>query len=136
MHITHISAGELTSPNISRPAPPPEPIAVLSENAFADRLADAVVGEAIVYHVGLLARDRTSAVSDLPENHRIELNAIAARAMRLFLAGRVTLVQRRVDTERCAYLAIVCRQPRRLHPPHSAAVAQAMHGVPVRSAAQ
>ena len=116
MHITHIPARELSSPSLSRPAPTPEPIAVLTENAFVDRLADAVVGEVIIYHVGHLARDRTRVISDLPEHHRVELNAIAARAMRLFLAGRVTLVQRRMDTERCAYLAIVLKQPRRMLP--------------------
>ena len=114
MNITYISAAELSSPSISRPAPAPEPIPVLTENAFVDRLSDAVVGEVIIYHVGHLARDRTRVVSDLPDDRRFELNAIATRAMRLFLAGRVTLVQRRVDAGRCAYLAIVCRQPRRI----------------------
>lgn len=114
MNITYISAAELSSPSISRPAPAPEPIPVLTENAFVDRLADAVVGEVIVYHVGHLASARSRDMSNLPDDRRFELNAIATRAMRLFLAGRVTLVQRRVDAGRCAYLAIVCRQPRRI----------------------
>ena len=116
MHTTHISADKLPAPNVSQPMPASEPVAVSTENAFADRLADAMAGEVIIYHVGHLARDRTRVISDLPEHHRVELNAIAARAMRLFLAGRVTLVQRRVDTERCAYLAIVLKQPRRMPP--------------------
>jgi hypothetical protein len=125
MHITHIAAGKLPAPNVSQSIPTPEPVAVRTENAFADRLADAVVGEVIIYHVGHLARDRTRVISDLPEHHRVELNAIATRAMRLFLAGRVTLVQRRVDTDRCAYLAIVCKQPRRMQPPRAAIMSRA-----------
>lgn len=114
MHITYISSGELSPSNNSSPAPAPQPIPVLTENAFADRLAAAVVGEVIVYHVGHLASDRSRDMSNLSEDRRFEINAIAARAMRLFLAGRVTLAQRRVATGRCAYLAIVCSQPRRI----------------------
>jgi len=126
MHITYISVGEPSPPNISRSAPTSEPIPVLTENMFAARLADAVAGEVIVYHVGLLARDRTRFISDLPEGHRIELNAIATRALRLFLASRVTRVQRRVDAGRCAYLAIVCKQPRRMQPLRFASAPHAM----------
>jgi hypothetical protein len=85
----------------------------LSETEFCDQIADAVPGEAVTYHVGMLARDRTWPLSKLPEDQRIVLGAIANRALKLFEAGRVHLVQRRVGPERFAYLAIVRRQPRR-----------------------
>jgi hypothetical protein len=85
---------------------------VLSETEFCDRIADAVPSEAVTYHVGMLARDRYWPLSKLPEDQRIALGAIANRALKLFEAGRVHLVQRRVGPDRFTYLAIVRSQPR------------------------
>lgn len=79
----------------------------LTENEFCDRVTDAVPGEVIVYHVGMLAADRCLKVSTLPECRRIELNAVANRALKLANDGEVHLVQHRIGPERFAYLAII-----------------------------
>lgn len=88
----------------------------LTENEFCDHVTDAVPGEVIAYHVGMLAADRSLSVSTLPEGRRIELNAVANRALQLSDAGLVHLLQRRVGSERFAYLAVVRPQPRRTGP--------------------
>jgi hypothetical protein len=38
---------------------------VLDENTLCDRFADATAGEAITYHIGMLARDRDKVATDL-----------------------------------------------------------------------
>ena len=95
------------------PSQPARPDVVRSLNGLADRLAAAMPGEAITYHVGMLARDRWPLSFVLPEVHRLELNAIADRAQQLADAGMVHLVQRRLAEERFAYLLIVRPRPRR-----------------------
>ena len=84
----------------------------LTENGLCDRFADAAPGEAIVYHVGLLARDRDKVASELPPERRDDLEAIARRVMAMAEAGLGHLVQRRVAPMRCAYLLVVCHRPR------------------------
>ena len=85
---------------------------VLTENSLCDRFADAVPGEAIVYHIGLLARDRDKVASELPPERREDLEAVARRVMAMTEAGLGHLLQRRVSPTRCAYLLIVCRRPK------------------------
>ncbi len=87
----------------------------LTENEFCDRVTDAVPGEIIAYHVGMLAADRSLSVSTLPEGRRIELNAVANRALKMANAGGMHLVQHRIGTERFAYLAIVRPQSLPVH---------------------
>ena len=89
----------------------------LTENEFCDRVTDAVPGEVIAYHVGMLAADRSLSVSTLPEGRRIELNAVANRALKLANAGGMHLVQHRIGPERFAYLAIVRPQSLPVHRP-------------------
>ena len=83
----------------------------LDENDLCDRFADAAPGDAIIYHVGLLARDRDKVASELPPHRRDDLEAVARRVMAMAEAGLGHLVQRRVAPMRCAYLLVVCRRP-------------------------
>lgn len=123
MHMVNLTTPTLSHAQMSAGPSPfdrlTDPIPTATENDFCDRLAEAVVGDVIVYHLGLLARDRSPVCSDLPEGQRVEVAAIANRAMRLCEAGRVLLVQRRLDAGCCAYLAIVRLQPRRMASPRS-----------------
>ena len=84
---------------------------VLTENGLCDRYADASPGDAIVYHIGLLARDRDRIASDLPAERRADLEAVARRVWAMAEAGLGHLVQRRVAEGRCAYLLIVRSRP-------------------------
>ena len=81
------------------------------ERAFCDLVNGAASGTVITYHVGHLAYDRTLSAKVLDEVRRRRLNAVANRALRLAQAGWVDLVQRRIDSNRVAYLAIVRRRP-------------------------
>jgi len=87
------------------------PDVVLTENGLCDRYADASPGEAIIYHIGLLARDRDKVASELPPERREDLEAVARRVWAMAEAGLGRLVQRRVAEGRCAYLLIVRPRP-------------------------
>jgi hypothetical protein len=84
---------------------------VLTENGLCERYADASPGDAIVYHLGLLARDRDKAASELPPARREDLDRVARRVWAMAEAGLGHLVQRRVAEGRCAYLLIVRPRP-------------------------
>jgi hypothetical protein len=84
---------------------------VLTENGLCDRYADASPGEAIVYHIGLLARDRDKVASELLPERREDLEAVARRVWAMAEAGLGHLAQRRVVDGRCAYLLIVRPRP-------------------------
>ncbi|GGC64387.1 hypothetical protein GCM10011504_48130 [Siccirubricoccus deserti] len=101
---------------------------VLTENDLCDRLADAMAGAIITYHIGMLARDRDKAASQLPPDERLELIAVAERARRFSEAGLAHLVQRRVGEERFAYLLIVRSRPRNGRSPLALAMAGFLQG--------
>ena len=84
---------------------------VLTENGLCDRYADASPGDAIVYHIGLLARDRDKVATELPPERREDLEAVARRVWAMAEAGLGHLVQRRVAEGRCAYLLVVRPRP-------------------------
>ena len=84
---------------------------VLTENGLCDRYADASPGEAIIYHIGLLARDRDKVASELSPERREDLEAVARRVWAMAEADLGHLVQRRVAEGRCAYLLIVRPRP-------------------------
>jgi hypothetical protein len=88
------------------------PSLVRNETDLCDRLAQAMPGGVIAYHLGMLARDRAPTCQLLPERRRLDLNAIADRVLQLAAAGRVHLLQRRIGPDRFAYLAIVRSRPR------------------------
>lgn len=85
--------------------------AVLTENDLCDRYADASPGDAIIYHIGLLARDRDRIASELAPERRADLDAIARRVWAMAETGLGHLVQRRVAEARCAYLLVVRSRP-------------------------
>lgn len=84
---------------------------VLTENGLCDRYADASPGDAIVYHIGLLARDRDRIASELSAERRVDLDAVARRVWAMAETGLGHLVQRRVAEGRCAYLLVVRPRP-------------------------
>ena len=84
----------------------------LTENTLCDRFADAAPGDALTYHIGLLARDRDRLASALDQEAREDLEAVARRAWKLAEAGLAHLAQRRLAEERFAYLLIVRPRPR------------------------
>lgn len=85
---------------------------VRDANALCDRVTAASPGDTIAYHVGFLARDRYRIISDLPEDERLELEALADCVMRMGEAGWVHLLQRRINVEYFAYLVVVRTRPR------------------------
>jgi len=80
---------------------------VLDENTLCDRLADAAAGDAITYHIGMLARDRDKVATKLPPERRDELELVARRALAMAEAGLCHLLQRRMETECFAYILVV-----------------------------
>lgn len=80
---------------------------VADANALSAIIADAAPGVVVIYHVGMLARDRYPNLSHLPEDRRAELNVLADYALRLADAGWVHLLQRRIAEERFAYLLVI-----------------------------
>ena len=72
---------------------------VVDANGFGDWIAGARPGDIVEYHRGLLAKDRA-----MPKAH--DVDAVGAAAWRAYESGRVALVQRRIESGVCAYLAI------------------------------
>jgi hypothetical protein len=89
---------------------------VSTENELHDRLARAEPGAALIYHIGMLARDRDRLATTLTPEQRDELNALASRAWRLAASGWGNLLQRRIGEECFAYLLVVRKRPRRNTP--------------------
>lgn len=85
---------------------------VVTENDLCDRYADAAPDTVIIYHMGLLARDRDAAASSLTSDARAELDRVAGRAWAMAEQGLVHLLQRRVAPECFAYLAVTRPRPR------------------------
>lgn len=81
-------------------------------NALCDWVTTASPGDTIAYHVGFLARDRYPIISNLPEDGRLELDALADCVLRMGEAGWVHPLQRRIDVECFAYLVVVRTRPR------------------------
>jgi hypothetical protein len=77
-------------------------------------LNQAEAGDIIEYHRGVLALDRSFPSDPRTEDDCIALDRVAHLAMRLSDRGFVDLVQRRVDGEQFAYLAIARQRDGRL----------------------
>ena len=71
---------------------------------FDDWFKQAAPGEAAIYHRGLLVADRANAF-------RSELKQVADRVRWLAQRGQVLLVQKRIDEERCDYIAVKAANP-------------------------
>ena len=77
-------------------------------------LNQAKPGDAIEYHRGLLALDRSRESSALSEDDRQALRRLANLAMRLADRGLIDLVQRRIRPDCFSYIAIARRRNREL----------------------
>lgn len=73
------------------------PTVISSPRLFDSMLDGMERGQAMVYHEGLLMRDRQG---------NEDVNAVAWRAWRAMEAGAVALVQARLNPGVCAYLAV------------------------------
>ena len=86
---------------------------LISEEQFCDWIADALPGQRLEYHRGLLGCDRMPSAKALPEPDRLSLVALAKRALQLAEGGRVLLVQRRHGDGDYSYTAIKTRRRHR-----------------------
>jgi hypothetical protein len=81
----------------------------ITEAALCDWIASAMVGQAIVYHEGMLLRDRASDVSTLGSKDRNRLHAVARRAWIACELGLVHLFSQKISEGRYLYLAMRSR---------------------------
>ena len=110
MHLVHLTTHLLPPAQVSKASVPTN--VVVSENDLCDQLADAMPGDTITYHVGMLARDRAPQTQVLSPDRCRDLGAVADRVLQLAEAGWVHLQQRRIGEERFAYFLIVRPRPR------------------------
>jgi hypothetical protein len=82
----------------------------VDETRLCAWFGQAGVGDALVYHRGLLANDRAPAFSRLPSREQQELGRVARRAWNLASAGLASLVQMRHGPYDYEYSIVV--QPR------------------------
>lgn len=81
----------------------------LTEAALCDWIAQALPGERLQYHEGLLLMDRSPATSPYPSRERLRIDAVAKRAWRACELGLVHLVSQRVEPFVFRYLAVRAR---------------------------
>lgn len=84
----------------------------VDEAGFRAWLANAAPGSALVYYRGHLTYDRMPSAKKLPEPLRLQLSAMARRALQCGEDGLVHLVQRRHGENDFSYIAIARRRPR------------------------
>ena len=92
-----------------RQRPPHLPATPLTEATLCDWIAQALPGERIQYHEGLLLVDRSEANSRYPSKERQRIDAVAKRAWRACELGLVHLVSQRVEPFVFRYLAVRAR---------------------------
>jgi len=85
----------------------------LTEASLCTWLGAAAPGDSITYHRGALARQVCPHLQCLPDDKRIALQRLAARAWKLQELGLADLVQRRHGYEDYAYILVARRRPRR-----------------------
>lgn len=98
-----------------RHAAPCAPIAPapLNEISFCAWVAQAELGEVMVYHRGFLVVDTDKLLSDLSQEDRQTLRRLADAAFRAAQQDLVHLVQTRLAIDRFTYMAIARPKPRR-----------------------
>lgn len=74
-------------------------------------LSQAEAGDALEYHRGFLGVDRTPLGQPMSLKDRLDLIAMAERAMCLAEQGLVHLVQRRIGDDTFSYLAVARSRP-------------------------
>jgi len=85
---------------------------LVDETRFVDWRADAKPGDRLVYHRGLLARDRYGPALQMREPDRLELIRVADRALKASEGGLVHLVQLKHGPEDFSYIAVARMRPR------------------------
>ena len=83
----------------------------MSDIAFYAWVSQATEGEALIYYRGFLAVDTETALGGLSAKERRALRALADAAFRAAQQNLVHLVQKRLATDRFAYLAIARPKP-------------------------
>lgn len=91
------------------------PSVAVTESILCDWIASALVGHCILYHEGLLLRDRSESSSGLPTKERARIHSLARRAWIACELGLVHLFSQRVDDDHYRYLAM--RSSTTLKPP-------------------
>ncbi len=79
----------------------------VDETGLCTWLGRATTGERLIYYRGFLARDRSSAASQLHRRDQAELSRVARRALALAEAGLARLAQRRLGPDDYEYQIIV-----------------------------
>jgi hypothetical protein len=92
---------------------PQSPRLLLTETALCAWVGQAGIGDALVYHCGSLARDRSPVTSPLPPRDRAELGRVAHRAPALAEAGLTDLALRRFGADTYEYRIIIRPRPPR-----------------------
>lgn len=85
----------------------------LTEASLCTWLGAASAGDSITYHRGALARQVCPHLACLPNDERVALQRLAARAWKLADMGLADIVQRRHGYEDYAYILVARRRPRR-----------------------
>jgi len=85
----------------------------LTEASLCTWLGAATPGDSITYHRGALAREVCPQLASLPNDERVALQRLAARAWKLAELGLADIVQRRHGYEDYAYILVARRRPRR-----------------------
>ena len=75
-------------------------------------IAQAEVGDALIYHRGFLVVDADKSVSTLPTDRRLALRRLADAAFRAAEQGLVHLVQERTGPDQFAYIAVARPKPK------------------------
>lgn len=78
----------------------------LTEDEFSDWIANALVGESIQYHEGLLFIDRSPTTSTLTTQQRNRLHATARRAWIACELGLIHLFSQKVSEGHYRYIAV------------------------------
>ena len=84
----------------------------LTEIQFCAWVAQAMPGDRLEYHRGFLVLDTFPAISHLPDAQRVELAKLGSRAFWAAEQGLVHLVQKRLETDRFAYIAVARPKPK------------------------
>lgn len=85
------------------------PATPLTEATLCDWIAQALPGERLQYHQGLLLVDRSEANSPYPPKERQRIHAVAKRAWHACELGLVHLVSQRTAPFEFAYIAVRAR---------------------------
>ena len=97
----------------------------IDEISFCAWIAQAESGEPLTYHHGFLVVDTDPVISKLPTDQRLTLRALGNAAFRAAEQGLVHLVQKRIATDRFAYIAIARPKPTPPQPAFAARLLEA-----------